>query len=172
MTDDMMSPRTPLGREPTRARGRIRCAAPDGVGGRSLTGAAHGKRSSDRIDRRNGSRDRDRETAAGTVEPRMPKLTNGSYCRRLDTRDGREGTRRDGPRGVVRACQPVRSPKVLEVEFGQSRSFEVVRDVVDSGGAFIPQTDQGGNRRWPSLLAAVRCAGPVSGAVGESAGSA
>jgi putative transposase len=64
----------------------------------SLTSAAHGERSADRIDHRNGYRDRDRETS---VEPRMPELRKGSYFRRLHTRHGREGARRGGPRGLV-----------------------------------------------------------------------
>ena len=45
----------------------------------TLCGAAPGQRSTDRINQRNGYRDRDWETRAGTVELRIPKLRRGSY---------------------------------------------------------------------------------------------
>ena len=47
------------------------------VGG--ITGAGHGERNPDRLAQRNGYRDRDWETRAGTVKLRIPKLRRGSY---------------------------------------------------------------------------------------------
>ncbi len=44
-----------------------------------VTGAAHGERSPDRLVQRNGYRERDWQTRAGTVELRIPKLRRCSY---------------------------------------------------------------------------------------------
>jgi putative transposase len=46
-----------------------------------MTGAAHGERSPDRLVPRNGYRQRDRETRAGTVALPIPKLRRGSCFR-------------------------------------------------------------------------------------------
>lgn len=45
----------------------------------SLTGAAHGERSAERTNHRNGYRERDWETRAGTIPLEIPKLRKGSY---------------------------------------------------------------------------------------------
>ena len=44
-----------------------------------LCGAGHGERSPERVNQRNGYRDRDWQTRVGSVELRIPKLRKGSY---------------------------------------------------------------------------------------------
>lgn len=83
MTDDSMDVQTLLGKSADAdfLREMIGFAARRlmdlEVGG--LTGAAYGEKNPERLAQRNGYRERDWETRAGTVELRIPKLRKGSY---------------------------------------------------------------------------------------------
>ena len=83
MTEDMMDLQAMVGKSPDAdfLRDMIGFAAKRlmelEVGG--LTGAAYGEKDAERLAQRNGYRERDWETRAGTVELRIPKLRKGSY---------------------------------------------------------------------------------------------
>ena len=83
MTDPMMHLRSLLEKTPDAdiLRDMISYAAERlmeiEVGG--MTGAGYGEKSPTRLAQRNGHRERDWHTRAGTVELRIPKLRKGSY---------------------------------------------------------------------------------------------
>lgn len=83
MTDEMMSLRAMLEKSPDAdlLREMIGFASQRlmelEVG--ALTGAAYGEKNPERLAQRNGYRERDWQTRAGTVELRIPKLRRGSY---------------------------------------------------------------------------------------------
>jgi transposase-like protein len=83
MTDDMIALRELLekGSDATLLREMIGFAAQRlmELETETLCGAGHGERSENRTNLRNGYRDRDWQTRAGTVELRIPKLRKGSY---------------------------------------------------------------------------------------------
>jgi putative transposase len=83
MTDDMIALRELLekGSDATLLREMIGFAAQRlmELETEALCGAGHGERSENRLNLRNGYRDRDWHTRAGTVELRIPKLRKGSY---------------------------------------------------------------------------------------------
>ena len=83
MTDDMMSLRTLVEKTPDadllREMIGFAAAAADGAGGRSADRRRLRREGPDRLAQRNGYRERDWETRAGTVELRIPKLRKGSY---------------------------------------------------------------------------------------------
>jgi putative transposase len=83
MTDDMIALRELLekGSDATLLREMISFAAQRlmELETETLCGAGHGERSENRTNLRNGYRDRDWHTRAGTVELRIPKLRKGSY---------------------------------------------------------------------------------------------
>ena len=87
MTDEMMALRSMLekGTDAELLREMIGFAAERlmELEVQGLTGAGHGERNpAARLAQRNGYRDRDWETRAGTVELRIPKLRKGSYFRK------------------------------------------------------------------------------------------
>ena len=103
MTDDMMSVRRLVEKTPDAdlLREMIGFAAERlmelEVG--AATGAGYGEKTPLRTVQRNGYRDRDWETRAGTVELRIPKLRKGSYFPGLSRTapHGREGSHRRHP---------------------------------------------------------------------------
>src|SRR5438067_8192741 len=102
MTDDKIALRTLLekGSDATFLREMIGFAAQRlmELESEALCGAGHGERSAERRNQRNGYRDRDWETRAGTVELRIPKAARQLLPGLPRTSPfGREGTDRRCP---------------------------------------------------------------------------
>src|SRR4051812_98417 len=105
MTDEMMTLRSMLekGADADVMREMIGYAAERlmEIEFQAVTGAGHGERCPERQVQRNGYRDRDWETRAGTVELRIPKLRKGTYFPGfLEPPDGREGAHCGNPGGL------------------------------------------------------------------------
>ena len=85
------------------------------VGG--LTGADYGEKHPDRLAQRNGYRDRDWHTRAGTVELRIPKLRKGSYFpgflepRRMAESEEAQPCRGHGENRTASAAWPATRPE-------------------------------------------------------------
>lgn len=83
----------------------------------ALCGASYGERSSERVNRRNGYRERDWGTRAGSIELAVPKLREGSYFPGLALAAAPPG--RAGVRVGDRRCLPGRR---LHAAGGEARA--------------------------------------------------
>lgn len=59
---------------------KVFCEQLMGAEADALCGASYGERSPERVNRRNGYRERAWDTRAGTIALEVPKLREGTYC--------------------------------------------------------------------------------------------
>jgi putative transposase len=120
----------------------------------TLTGATHGESSVDRITQRNGYRDRDWETRAGTVELRIPKLRKSSYFPGFlePPPDGREGVDSGDP-GSVGARVSTRSVDELVRAMGMAgiSKSQVSRLCGEIDGKIAIFIDRPLEGEWPDI---------------------
>ena len=128
-----------------------------------LTGAAHGERSPDRINHRNGYRDRVWETRAGAVELRIPKLRRSSYFPGfLEPRRMAEKALAAVIQEAYIQCVSTRSVDELVKALGMtgiSKSQSLPRRKPGSAGC-VPRSTA---RSLPSSTGPSRANGPMSG---------
>jgi putative transposase len=101
------------------------------VGG--LTGAGYGEKNPERLAQRNGYRERDWETRAGTVELRIPRLRKGSYF------PGFLEPRRLAEKALT---------AVIQEAYFQSISIRSVDDLVKAMGGAGQQGSGDAKHRW------------------------